>query len=216
LRIGKMLVFCMELPSKGATADPRQRGLGLGMSAPRRSPSTSNQRCGWGAVLHITDSGKTGRVLRLVRGVQRGSLTQDSARRIWDHCTGYTPLAQPISPARHHGCLELSLSYRFQICGRMHRHLLGGMIETHSRGRLCVGERPVRVRTAHVRSQGKSTSRASPSAVAAIALRGSPWLACSTAASAGLFGLAILSFIGATDLRIAEPASLACAAMSRW
>jgi hypothetical protein len=43
--VGKVLVFCPELPSKGAAADPRQRGLGRAMSAPRRSPSTSNQRC---------------------------------------------------------------------------------------------------------------------------------------------------------------------------
>jgi hypothetical protein len=116
---GKCWYFAWSCP-RGSDGGPAPTRTWTSNVRPAPLPIIIKPAVRVGAVLHSTDNGKTGRVLRLVRGVQRGSLTQDSYGAFGNHCTSHSPLARPISLSRH-PLLELSLSYQFQTCGSLRR-----------------------------------------------------------------------------------------------
>lgn len=80
---GKCWYFAWSCP-RGSDGGPAPTRTWTSNVRPAPLPINIKPAVRVGAVLHSTDNGKTGRVLRLVRGVQRGSLTQDSVRRVWE------------------------------------------------------------------------------------------------------------------------------------
>ena len=81
---------CLELPSKGATADPRQRGLWISKVRPAPLPINIEQRCTRGAVLYITDNGKKGQVLRGQKGA--ASWISAAVTHLWHSYISLQPL----------------------------------------------------------------------------------------------------------------------------